>query len=373
MKSGPFLSTLKRPCAAAAVAAALCMGSAAVTFGASAVFSGIDIVGNEKGLALTLTADAPFLMAVQQKGPGKNGMTAVVSVRCSQAIYGLDEFSFADFPAACPVRRIAVSESPAAGSVDLLIGLTVVPDRQIQSRQKGNKWIILLSREPSEPFAWSATPVVAKPPVQDNGQSRLIDVTLLARDRVERISFQFDRPTVMRLKRETDRIVVLFVNATSDLASQRLTPPGAPQVSHIELKQVAHGGTMWLGASLFLKKESHRAALLQAFSDKLVIFCATDSLSRLSAWSAKAGPVMSYPFIRIPQFDVDYESMEAKAKNDLASTARRLVDICNQGRRAATGKGRGRAGDRAALRPRRRDRPLKKSPSLSGISWQETT
>lgn len=345
MKPETLLSILKRLCPAASVAVMLCMTGAAMTHAASAVVSGIDIMGSEKGCALTLTADAPFSMAVQQKGPGKNGMTAVVSVRCSQAIYGLDDFSFTEFPAACPVRRIAASESPASGSFELLIGLTIVPDRQIQSRQKGSKWIILLSREPSAAFAWNAAPVVAKPPApaQDNGQSRLIDVTLLARDRVERITFQFDRPTVMRLKRETDRIVVLFVNATSDLASQRLTLPGTPQVSHIDLKQVAHGGTMWLGASLFLKKESAQGALLQAFSDRLVIFCTTDSLSRLSAWSAKTGPVMSFPFIRIPQFDVDYKSMEAKAKNDLASTVNgsstfAIKDVERQPEKAAPGQ-----------------------------------
>jgi uncharacterized protein YgiM (DUF1202 family) len=142
---------------------------------------------------------------------------------------------------------------------------------------------------------------------------------MLTRDRVERLTFRFDRATVMRLKHEEDRVVVLFVNATSDLPPQRLTPPGT-HVSSIELRQVAHGGTMWLGASILMKKASTTGILLQAFSDRLVMYCPTDSQQRLSMWSAKAGPVMSYAFAKLPQFEVDYKSMEEKARTDLAST-----------------------------------------------------
>jgi hypothetical protein len=324
---------------AAVVASLLLVPGVSVAFAASAVLGGIDIAGSEKGLLLTLSADAPFSTALQQKGAGKNGLTAVVSIRCSQAIYGLDEFSFTEFPAACPVRRIAVNESPASGSIELLVGLTIAPDKQLRSKQKGNKWIILLSREPSESFSWSAVPppggagpssAPARPPSApqgaqasqgslDNGQSRLADITMLARDRVERFTFQFDRATVMRVKREADRFVILFVNAASSLAAQRFTSPSA-QLSGIELKQVAHGGTMWLGASLYLKDPADAGVVLQAFSDRLVIYCATDSLQRLSVWSARTGPGMSYRFVKIPQFEPDYRGMEEKAKNDLATT-----------------------------------------------------
>jgi hypothetical protein len=316
------LPAIARGYAAAVVILCALVGGMGSVHGATAVFSGIDIVGSEKGLALTLTADAPFDMAVSQKAPGKNNSGAVVSIRCSQAIYGLDEFSFSDFPAG-PVRRIAASESLAAGSFELLIDLTIVPDSKILSRQKGNKWIVLLSRSPMDPFSWSSAPpaaAAARPPVPDNGQSRLTDVTLLARDRVERITFQFDRATVMRLKREADRVVVLFVNATSDLSAQRLAPPSV-QLARIELRQVAHGGTMWLGASLFPKTGSASGVLLQAFSDRLVIFCATDSTERLSVWSARNGPSLSYPFVKIPQFGVDYKSMEEKARLDATAPA----------------------------------------------------
>ena len=299
--------------------------------GASAVLGGIDIAGSDKGLVLTLSADAPFAVSPGQKpASAKTGTAAPqqVSVRCSKAIYGLEEFSFSDFPKPSPVRRIAVTESPAEGVIDLLIDVNVMPEKQMLLKQKGTKWIILLSRQPSPGFSWSAAPsagAVASSPAQpkvqapDNGQSNLTDITLLTRDKVERISFLFDRPTVMRLKREQDRVVVLFVNASSSLASQRFTPPSA-QISSIELKQIAHGGTMWLGASLYLRKESGASAIMQAFSDRLVIYCATDSVERFALWSAGKGAAMSYPFVEMPRLQVDYRGMEQKAKTDLAAT-----------------------------------------------------
>jgi len=297
--------------------------------GASAVLGGIDITGSEKGLALTLSADGPFSVSLEQKpAAGKNGLAAVVSIRCTKAIYGLDEFSFMDFPGACPVRRIAVSESPAEAAIEITIGMTAAPDKQLLSKQKGNTWIILLSRQSFPGFAWTSLPSAsagaksatpAKVSIPDNGQARLTDVTMLARDRVERFTFLFDRTTVMRLKREADRVVVLFVNATSDLASQRLTPPST-QVADIELKQVAHGGTIWLGASLDFHSGAGTEAILQAFSDRLVIYCATDSLERLAMWSAKQGSGTVYPFVKMPRLPVDYKGMEEKARTDLAKT-----------------------------------------------------
>jgi uncharacterized protein YgiM (DUF1202 family) len=328
MKPLPLSLFLLRP----VFAAVLLLAPASVpTHAASAVFSGIDIAGSDKGLALTLSADAPFTLSITQKGPGKNGLSAVVSVRCQGAIYGLDELSFTEFPAACPVRRMAVSENTAANSLELFVGMNIVPDKQIQAKQKGNRWIILLSHEPvPSAFSWSSTPpapsaAASRPSAQaaqgalDNGQSRLTDVTMLTRDRVERLTFQFDRPTIMRLKRESDRVVVLFVNAMSTLAAQRLTPPSS-QLSSIDLKQVAHGGTMWLGASIYTRQATSSGVLLEAFSDHLVVSLATDSAASLTMWSARQGKTVSYPFVNIPRFEVDYRSMEEKARTDLAGT-----------------------------------------------------
>jgi uncharacterized protein YgiM (DUF1202 family) len=298
---------------------------ACVSFGASAVLSGFDMAGSGRGLALTLKADAPFTITTDQKVSAKNPGLSLLAIHCTGVIYGLEDFEFTSFPSACPLKRVSVSESPAGNSIDLQFAFTKSIDNPVAARQKGNKWFVLLSRAPADEFSWNASvqpkPVPAaqkqKAAQEQSGMSRLTDITLLHRDKVELLTFVFDGPTTMRLKRGQEKIVVLFVNATSGLSSTRFSPPGAPHTV-IELKQVAHGGTMWLGAAVSMRKGALEGALMQAFSDKLVIYSPSDTLQCLSLWSAAQGQSMSYPFIKIPSFEVDYDSMKRKALTDLS-------------------------------------------------------
>lgn len=293
--------------------------------GASAVLSGFEFVGNSKGLAFTLKADAPFTITSEQKASAKNPGLSFLAVHCTGVIYGLEDFEFTIFPSACPLKRISVSESTADNSIDLLFVFTKGIDNPVAVRQKGNRWILLLSRASADEFAWNASPQAKPTPAaqkqmatqEQAGMSRLKDITILHRDKVELLTFVFDGPTTMRLKRGQEKIVILFVNTTSGLSSTRFSPPGALHTV-IELKQVAHGGTLWLGAAVTLRKDALEGALMQAFSDKLVIYSPSDTQQELSFWSAARGQSMAYPFIRIPHFEVDYNGMKRKALTDMS-------------------------------------------------------
>lgn len=306
------------------VAVILCCAYA--SFGASAVLSGLELVGSSRGLALTLKADAPFTISTDQKASVKNPGLSLLAVHCTGVIYGLEDFEFTVFPPACPLKRISVSESTADNSIDLVFAFTKGIDKPVAAKQKGGRWIMLLSHASAEEFAWNASPqakpVLAAPKQkaapEQAGMSRLTDITILHRDRVELLTFVFDGPTTMRLKRGQEKIVILFVNTTSGLSSSRFSPPGDSHTV-IELKQVMHGGTVWLGAAVTLRKDALEGALMQAFSDKLVIYSPSDTLPGLSFWSAARGQSMAYPFIRIPPFKVDYDGMKRKALTDLSS------------------------------------------------------
>ena len=306
------------------VAVILCC--ACTSFGASAVLSGLELAGSSKGLALTLKADAPFTITTEQKVSVKNPGISLLAVHCTGVIYGLEDFEFTVFPPTCPLQRISVSESTANNSIDLLFAFSKGIDKPVATKQKGNRWIILLSRASADEFAWNTQPQAKPVPAaqkqkaaqEQAGISRLTDITILHRDRVELLTFVFDGPTTMRLKRGQEKIVVLFVKATSGLSSTRFSPPGDSHTV-IELKQVMHGGTLWLGAAVTLRKDALEGALMQAFSDKLVIYSPSDTLQGLSFWSAARGQSMAYPFIRIPRFEVDYDGMKRKALTDLSS------------------------------------------------------
>ncbi len=320
----PFLSLFKtvRLCSLSILCATVVH-----CFAASAVLNNMEIAGGPQGLAFTLTADAAFSATITQKPGLKNNMS-LVSLRCQKVIYGLDDFTFTDFPENCPVRKIAVSESHAPGSFEIVMAISMpLPD--IQTRQKNGKCIVLLTKNPCDPFSWTAhtqkAPALGQlssapqPVTQANGQARLMDVSMLVRDRVEQYTFSFDKPTAIRLKREPDRIVVLFVNSTSDIGVSKLAVPGS-NIAAIEIKQIAHGGTMWLGASIYVKKSAMAGVLLQAFSDKLLIYAPCDSLPRISTWSAKKGNGPIFRFAQMPKLNVDYRGMEQKANEDIKST-----------------------------------------------------
>ncbi len=291
---------------------------------ASAVLSGINLVGGPRGVAITLQADAPFSMTAEAKAPANKSHHALVAVHCSNAIYGLEDFAFTTLPPACPVRQITVKESPAGNSIDLLLTIVGTPAKPMPAKQAGSRWIILLSRSPSPVFTWSAPVQTAAPAAvrkpgfpKQPGLSRLTDISVRVRDKVELITFGFDGPTTMRFKRDRDRMIVLFVNATSGLPQTRLSPQNDSSIV-IELKQVAHGGTLWLGASVSSRGPSLKGAIMQAFPDKLVIYAVRDSLQGLSFWSAATGRTESYDFVKLPRFTVDIESLKKKAVSDLS-------------------------------------------------------
>jgi uncharacterized protein YgiM (DUF1202 family) len=306
-----------------ALALLLCCAWAAQS--ASAVLSGLEIVGGPKGVALTLRADAPFPIKLEERASSKNAGQVLVAVHCTNVIYGLEDFEFATFPRGCPVSRIGVSENPGANFMDMVVALSGRLDRPAISKQKETKWIILLSRDPVSAFSWSAVPqakpaaasVGAEPPSRQPGSSRLTDISVLVRDNVEVLTFSFDGSTAMRFKRDRDKIVVLFVNTSSGLPLTRFSPSNDP-ASVVELKQIAHGGTMWLGASVLLAPPQLESAVIQAFSDRLVIYAVRDTLQSLSLWSAAKGQTMQYGFAKLPRFNVDIEGMKKRAAADLS-------------------------------------------------------
>jgi hypothetical protein len=316
--------------------------AAQMALGASAVLGGIDIVGSSRGLALTFSADAPFTTSATEKPSNKTGIASVLSIKCSQVIYGLEEFTFTSFPTGSVVKHIAINESAASGTIELLISLSIKPDKNILAKQKGNKWIILVTQQPVEPFSWnpgiaahsqpavqvsvpSISPKAEEPkpaklaPIAtttDNGQSRLVDVTLAIRDKLEQVTFMFDRTTSMKLKRDSDKIIILFINTNNTLPDSRLIPPST-SIASIDLKQMTHGGTMWLGATLVMKQGKSKSTLMQAFSDRLVLFTAVDSVERFASWSAKTKKAATYNFVTLPHLDIDLKSIEKKAKSEL--------------------------------------------------------
>jgi hypothetical protein len=249
-------------------------------------------------------------------------------------IYGLSDYRFSTFPRGCPLILIVAREDKSGNSVEITIKTLSPVDKNIRLKQKDGRWVILLTPAPMNDFAWSAQGVSSGAPqeripaeapsaapargaaMQVTASSFLEDITILHRERVEKVIFKFDAPTEMIVKSMPDQIMVLFVNSKNSLSHGTFKSEKDWLVKSIILKEVAHGATTWLGASIFIKREDGVKPLVQTFPDRLVIYSVRDTKQCLYLWSARNGTTLSYDFITPQRYPVDYKNIEKKALTD---------------------------------------------------------
>ena len=340
-------------------------------YAATPVLSRLEMIGSGRGLALTLGADAPFAITIYDKtSPRADG--SLISIICSNVIYGLNEYAFNNLPMGCPVKRVLAQENKDGNSVELLIKVIAPLDKTIRSKQKDSRWVVLLTSAPVNDFAWSAqnetekrsgasevsatsaalaaasepagtkgtsasavvpeerisvgkTSLPAQRPAvpQVTASSFLEDITVLHRERVEKIILKADSPTDIIVKCTPGKILALFVNTKNGLSHTTFKSERDWLVKSIELNEVTHGGTMWLGASIIVDEQGGSRPIIQTLPDRLVIYSVRDTKQCLYLWSAKSGTTLSYDFISPEQLPVDYTKIEKKvltdSKNDFGS------------------------------------------------------
>jgi hypothetical protein len=315
--------------AMAALAAASCL------YGATPVLSRLEMIGSGRGMALTLGADGPFAVSVHQKKAAAFGETTV-SIVCSEVIYGLNDYQFDHLPGACPVRRITARENKDGKSVELVMQVSTPIDKVIRSKQKENRWIVLLTSGPVNDFAWSAQNETESRPValgaekkapsaglghsqgspQSTASSFLEDISVQHRDRVEKVILKLDSPADIIVKCTPGKILVLFVNTKNGLTHTTFKTEKDWLVKSIDINEVTHGGTKWLGASILVNLQGGSPPVIQTLPDRLVIYSVRDTKQCLYSWSAKNGTMLSYDFMRPEQLSVDYTKIEKKVQTD---------------------------------------------------------
>ena len=325
-------------------------------FALAPILSRLEVIGSGRGLALTLGADAAFDVTIIEK-PSEKSIASILSITCSNVIYGLDDYQFSAFPRGAPLKQIVAKETGKNGGIELLVKTLIPLDKNIRFKQKDNRWVILLTSAPINDFAWSAQGETKKKVIAGGGEAKIIaennrataplsgpprstassfleDITILHREQVETIIFKFDAPTEMIVKSMPEQITILFVNAKNGLPSAAFTSEKDWLVKTIELKEVTHGGAMWLAASIDVNREGGAKPLVQTFSDRLVIYSVRETKKCLSLWSAKNGTTLSYDFITPQEFPVDLKNIENKAlsdsKNDMSATGTFSVQTTSQ-------------------------------------------
>jgi hypothetical protein len=305
-------------------AALIALVMVAAPFAATPVLSMLEINGCNRGLALTIGADAPFVAAIHTIEKG-NGKSSIVEISCSNVIYGLNDYSFTAFPAGCPLKQITAVEDKTLNSVKFSLKILAQVEKNIRYKQKDNRWLILLSSAPFNNFTWSARAgETKKPGVSSLSQARaaasdavyLQDISILHREQVENVIFKFSGPVAINIESNPDRITANFVNAKNGLPRKAFKPGNDGLVKSISLEETTGNNAILLEASISINRDNGMKPLAKIFSDRLVIYGVSNAQKSIYFWSARNGMALSYNFISPEQFPVDYRKIEKKAISD---------------------------------------------------------
>ncbi len=287
-----------------------------------AVLNGIDIISGPRGTALTLSGDAPFNADFSAEGQN-------VHVDVSGVSLGLDRRQYEEF-GSCPVREIQVTdrgENALRVTVRLKNGTI-----KMRAKEKGNKWIALLSSVPGPACSWRAEPagnrsVEKEPEVADAERDEAPDpsdgvppsvsfVKVLQRGAVAEVRIGGTPVVEVGGKVDGREAVGVFMGATNGLGTDTITPPEEYGFGAITIKERSRNGIPFVRVSLAALNEAV-FPVVQTFSGEWVAYIPNHDDERLAVWEPDKGDVITYNFRKIIKSTVDYEEYSRRARNDL--------------------------------------------------------
>ena len=284
------------------------------------VVSEISVIGGERGVAVSFSADAPFSASFS----GKEKSAAVVLKGC---VYGLSEFSYSNFSPISPLRSITAREKEHS-TVELTISLKTNVKLPIKAVQRSSQWIALLSDEPVQSFTWNSTqsasqvtPVnkaVAQPQkVTVPQQGHLENVRFLQRGQVSELALEFDREVSCSLSRKGPTVTVTVENARNHVG-KRLSLPGNTAFKQLTVREYDRDGTAVLGVSIIIDTAQIESNFNIVFTkgSVLSLFAMNRDNRKATLWTSGHGLSWDYQFYDVPSYNVDLQSMGNRARHD---------------------------------------------------------
>jgi hypothetical protein len=306
---------------------ALCIGTYAKVL---PVVSDCNIIAGARGVAIALTADAPFSATFSARGK-------TVQIALSECVYALPEFSYADFPSASPVRSITAKET-ASGNTSLEILLKQAVSMPVRAVQKGNQWMALLSDQPVTEYAWKAsstatvvktpppevTPPEPAPQVRSQSEESpvttgaLRNIRLLQRGQICELAFEFDAEVASSIRKNGTSITFSVENISNQTGSKLLQLPPNSVFKKVSVSEVSSGTTPLLKAAITIDTALAESNFNVAFTRGTVLsfFLMQRKQQKATLWTSGHGLAWNYQFYNVPSYDVDLESIGSKARRD---------------------------------------------------------
>ena len=290
-------------------------------WGSVPIISEMTLAGGARGIAISITSDAPIKAEVS-----RNGSTAV-NITFSDCIYGLKAYSYDSFPPGVPLKRITVKEKDGS-QVVMALTMSQPLSGKIKIQQKDNRFLALLSSDPVEEFRWTASVQagdtdrgIMKASADPSGIASLKEIRFLRREYVGELSFLFDNQVTGKIRKSGDSLVVLFSTAVNGLGKQSFVLPDGSLYKRIDLREKKIGENTFLGAVIRLDKKaaSGTPGIASSQENAFSLFTFLPEVRKASLWSSQRGVEWDYEFYTLPSYPMDLKSMGERAVKDVES------------------------------------------------------
>lgn len=332
------------------------------------VISDLKLLGSDRGLALALTADLPF------EAQFKKTSQATVRIMISNSVYGLSTFSFSSFKDELPISKIAIQEQK---NNTIQIDITIKGNLEIviESQKKNNQWIALLSRTPCGQFKWSAaesdvkdvatkqlapvespkaetpakvseqvtkaapavsstqqnampvktpdnTPLLANESTDATPETRLVNIAVLQRNNVCKLSFELDREAQSNVRRINDTIYLEIEKTKIALKSNIVDVPKGIPYSAIRVKEKTVKSRGFLQVAIVMDRKSSdlKNGVMLKKERTITFISGSKSSDKLTQWSSEHGVVLEQSLYDLPSYSVDLKTLEKRALSDAGAS-----------------------------------------------------
>lgn len=273
-------------------------------YDADAVLSSIVVKAGARGLAVVLETDGPAVESYQSALQGTN---TILRIFLKNVVYGLDEFSFSDFPKECPVEDINAQEEPDGSLI-----VTIMFRKQFYTKTKakrvGNRNMFLVSSEAFAPYSWHSSKenpekrpsiVTTKPQEENNKPAVLQSIRLLKRGDIEQLVMATDNPVHIKTERREGTIIIVFENVVNGLAQNTYALPSHSKFKKVAIKESAQQSHR-IGILVESKSPQNYTSFVEIKPHECVIYTVPKTAigSRgLSLWTHDGKNNTSYDFV----------------------------------------------------------------------------
>ncbi len=337
--------------------------------GGIASISDIKVQYGPRGVAMAVLGNSPFQLAVVSVK--NSGTGTLITLRCPNASSTFPRGVYSTFPQKGLFQSISVEASKGTLGTDIVIMTAQRLNPAIESRQKENQWLLLLSQQPSAPFVWQASlasprqlalatpapvlpsvavepekkepakhvtvqkvvstpfapapakisppgPVpVAPAPAPAERMIALKEIKAIARPSVQTLFLEFDGVPSMASRYDKKMVTLAFSMAKNSLPKAKYVLDKQSFFQSIQLSDTTKNGKKWLIARVNLKNSS--APLITISGKQCFLTLESSEAPGVSLWSATNGSTLAYTFAVLPSLPSPLPQIGKKVTADEAT------------------------------------------------------